>query len=189
MLGVDSLLYSKPIVDSTDGTDINRINIRQLTNYKDNHMADVFKLTKDGKAELKAELEKRLSERPAIAGRIATAREFGDLRENAEYSSAKEEQAKNESRISEIDHILKHSELIQAPAKADKVIVGSTVELEGNKGVKKFTVVGSVEANPSEGKISDESPIGQATLGKKLGDTVELKMPGGNNVFIIKSIS
>lgn len=152
-------------------------------------MADVFKLTKDGMDELKKEMQKRLEERPAIAERIAIARDFGDLRENAEYASAKEEQSKNEARIAEIDYILKHSQEIKLHASLDKVAVGNTVELKGDKGIKKVTIVGSVEANPSQGKISDESPIGQATLGKKVGDKVELKMPGGNNTFTIKSIS
>ncbi len=152
-------------------------------------MADVFKLTKSGKKDLEDELQRRAEERSAIAERIAIARDFGDLRENAEYASAKEEQSKNEIRIREIDHILKHCEIIKEAASKDVVGIGNTVELKGDKGTKKVTIVGSVEANPSEGKISDESPIGQATLGKKLGDTVELKMPGGSNVFTIKSIS
>lgn len=151
-------------------------------------MADVFKLTHDGKAELEKELHRRIDERSAIAERIAIAREFGDLRENAEYSSAKEEQSKNESRIAEIDKILKNSEIIKTPATNDVVTVGNTVELKGEKGSKTFTIVGSVEANPSEGKISDESPIGKATLGKKRGEAVELHMPTGVSTFTIENI-
>lgn len=152
-------------------------------------MADVFKLTREGIEELKAEFEKLMAERPAVAEAIATAREFGDLRENAEYAAAKEKQAKNESRISEIDHILKHSEIIKTPKTNDKVQVGNTVVLKGEKGSRTLTIVGSVEANPSEGKVSDESPIGKATLGKKLKDKVEIEMPAGVSVFTIEKIS
>src|SRR5665213_521723 len=141
-------------------------------------MNKLFRLTKQGVDELKAELVELTSQRSAVADRIKTAREFGDLAENAEYSSARQEQEKNESRISEIEHILQNAELIKAPRTARAVQLGSTVKLKGVGGkTKEFQVVGTVEADPLNGKISDESPIGQALLGKKVGDSVEIQTP------------
>lgn len=147
-----------------------------------------FRLTSAGIEELETELKSLVAERGPIAERIATAREFGDLSENAEYSSARQEQERTEARISEIEHILKNVELISAPKKKDVVELGNTVVLKGKK-EKSFTIVGSVEADPLEGKISDESPIGQALLGKKLGDKVEIKTPAETASYEITSVS
>jgi transcription elongation factor GreA len=138
-------------------------------------MKKLFRLTKDGVAELKAELGKLVGFRAAIADRIKTAREFGDLAENAEYQSARQEQDKNEARIGEIEHILQNVEIIKAPRPGSKVQLGSTVKLKNDGMTKQFQVVGTVEADPLNGKISDESPIGRALLGQKLGDDVEIK--------------
>ena len=151
-------------------------------------MKKQFHLTAEGVKELEKEQAELIAERGAIAERIKTAREFGDLSENAEYSAARQEQEKNESRIAEIDNILKNVEVIKQPKHKDIVELGNTVELKG-KSDKKFTIVGSVEANPMEGKISDESPIGQALLGKKLGEKVEIKTPAETASYTIKSIS
>lgn len=148
-----------------------------------------YKLTTTGVQELEAELARLLEQRPTVAERIKTAREFGDLSENAEYSAARQEQEKNESRIGEIENILENVEIISQPTHKDVIELGNTVELKGSKGNKKFSIVGSVEANPTEGKISDESPIGQALLGKKLGDDVEIKTPNATNSYKITSIS
>ncbi len=154
-----------------------------------NEVKKLFRLTADGVAELKAEQETLISRRSEIAEKIKTAREFGDLSENAEYSSAKLEQEQNETRIAEIDHILKNVDLIKDPKRTDKVQLGCTVELKGEKGSKVLTIVGTVEADPSEGKISDESPIGQALLGKKVGETVEIKTPAATTAYKIVKIS
>lgn len=138
----------------------------------------MFRLTKDGVNELKEELAQLKLERSSIADRIKTAREFGDLSENAEYQSARQEQDRNEARISEVEHILQNLELIESPRGDSKVQLGSRVELRSDNGkTKQFQVVGTVEADPLEGKISDESPIGKALLGKKVGDEVEIKTP------------
>jgi len=149
-----------------------------------------FRLTQSGINELEAELEGLLGERKAIAERIKTAREFGDLSENAEYQSARQEQEKNDARTSEIKHILQNVQVIKAPKAGGKVQLGSRVHLKSKDGKKKeFQVVGTVEADPLEGKISDESPLGQAVLGKKEGDEVEIKTPAETSTYKIVTIS
>ena len=150
----------------------------------------MFRLTRDGVEELKRELSLLIAERSSIAERIKTAREFGDLSENAEYQSARQEQDRNEARISEVEHILQNLEIIESPRSDSQVQLGSRVKLktEGGK-VKEFQVVGTVEADPLEGKISDESPIGKALLGKEEGDEVEIKTPTEVAVYKITSIS
>lgn len=152
-------------------------------------MKKLYRLTSEGVEELKAEQAELVSRRSEIADKIKTAREFGDLSENAEYSSAKLEQEQSENRISEIEYILKNVDLIKDPKRSDKVQLGCTVELKDSKGGKKsVTIVGTVEADPSEGKISDESPIGQALLGKKVGETIEIVTPAKTTTFSIVSI-
>ncbi|HUC88049.1 MAG TPA: transcription elongation factor GreA [Candidatus Binatia bacterium] len=139
-------------------------------------MKKLFRLTAEGVDELKAELANLLSNRTTIAERVKTAREFGDLSENAEYSSARQEQERNEARIEEVENILQNVEIIKKPRNDLHVQLGSTVKLKGVAGgTKEFQVVGTVEADPLSGKISDESPIGKALIGKKPGDKVEIK--------------
>lgn len=141
-------------------------------------MKKVFHLTKEGVAELRSEHDERVALRSEIADRIRSARELGDLAENAEYASARLEQEQNESRIAEVEHILQNVSLIKVTKGDTKVRLGSTVILKGKSGkTKEFQVVGTVEADPLSGKISDESPIGKALLGKKVGDKVEIKTP------------
>lgn len=151
-------------------------------------MKKSFHLTAEGIAELKAELAELVDQRGPIAERIKAAREFGDLAENAEYTSARQEQERVESRIAEIEHILLNVEVIKKPKGDSKVQLGSKVSLKGNGKTKEFQVVGTVEADPLNGKISDESPIGQALLGKKVGDQVEIKTPAETNTYKIASI-
>jgi transcription elongation factor GreA len=152
-------------------------------------MKKLFHLTQDGVAELKAELATLIASRSDIAEHIKTAREFGDLAENAEYQVARQEQEKNEARIAEIEHIIGNVEVIKAGAGGGKVRLGSKVKLEGAGKAKEFQVVGTVEADPLEGKISDESPIGKALLGKKLGEQVEIKTPAETAVYKISAIA
>jgi transcription elongation factor GreA len=152
-------------------------------------MKKQFKLTSEGVAELEAEQKALVANRSEVAERIKTAREFGDLAENAEYSSAKQEQDRAETRIGEIEHILKNAEVISAPKNKDIVELGNTVVLKNSKGEKEFTIVGSVEADPMDGKISDESPIGMALLGKKLGEEVEIKTPAETTKYKISKVS
>ena len=152
-------------------------------------MKKLFHLTEKGVKVLDAELKLLLSERGEISQRIKLAREFGDLSENAEYSSARQEQERAEARISEIDHILKNVDIISNSKNRDKVELGNTVVLKGKSGDKTFTVVGSVEADPLNGLISDESPIGKALLGKSIDETVEIITPVQTSQFTISAIS
>ena len=129
-------------------------------------------LTAEGKKELEKELDELIKSRPQIAERIATARAFGDLSENEEYSSARNEQKVAEGRILEIQEILKSAKIIRA-GKKDVVGLGATVELDMGGRKVEYALVGPTEANPLEGKISNESPIGKAIMGTKVGDTVD----------------
>ncbi len=148
-----------------------------------------FHLTKEGIEELTLELDSLIAERAEIAESIRTAREFGDLSENSEYQSARAAQERNESRISEIEHILQNVELIKTPHGSAKVQLGSKVRLKSDDGTtKEFQIVGTVEADPLNGKISDESPIGKALLGKHEKDEVEINTPIESIVYKIAEI-
>lgn len=146
-------------------------------------------MTKEGIAELQAEHDALVGRRGEIADAIKTAREQGDLSENAEYHAAKDDQERTEGRIAELEHILQNVEVITKPRSDSKVRLGSTVTLKGKTAEKVFQVVGTVEADPLNGKISDESPIGVALIGKKEGEEVEIKTPVDTNKFVIASIS
>lgn len=153
-------------------------------------MKKQYHLTAEGLAELKAELASLIEKRTEIAEAIATARSQGDLAENAEYHEAKEEQGRNESRIEEIETILASADVIAAPKDDNKVRLGSKVSLKNRDGSKKeFQIVGTVEADPLNGKISDESPIGRALIGKKEGEEVEIKTPADTTAYIIADIA
>lgn len=153
-------------------------------------MKKQFHLTKDGQKELQDELAVLISRRSSIAEEIAVARSQGDLAENAEYHAAKEEQGRQELRIEEIEHILQNAELIKAPKGDSKVQLGSKVKLRSKEGkTKEFQVVGTVEADPLNGKISDASPIGSALMGKKVGEEVEIKTPAETLSYTIVEIS
>lgn len=151
-------------------------------------MKKQYQLTLDGKIELEKELEELKAQRVAVAERIASARDFGDLRENEEYHAAREEQATMERRISEIEDILLNAEMITAK-NTSIVEVGNTVELETEGKKVIYTVVGPVEADPLEGKISNESPIGRALLGKKVDETVTIETPKATVEYKIVKIS
>ncbi|OVE79101.1 transcription elongation factor GreA [bacterium G20] len=153
-------------------------------------MKKLFNLTQDGLEELKEELKQLLGQRPIIADRIKQARELGDLSENAEYQTAREEQDRLESRIGELEHVVQNSKLIKKNKGKDQVKLGSSVKLKTADGqLKQFQVVGTIEADPSSGKISDESPIGKALIGKKVGDRFEVKLPTEDCVYKVISIS
>jgi len=153
-------------------------------------MNKLFHLTKQGVDELQAELEELIALRAVIADRIKTAREFGDLSENMEYSAARQDQERNENRITEIEHILKNVAVIKDPKSNGKVVLGSTVKLRTEDGrTKEFQVVGTVEADPLNGKISDESPIGRALMGRKEGEAVEIKTPIETALYKIADIA
>lgn len=147
-----------------------------------------FHLTKEGVAELEKELAHLEAAKLEIADRIKTAREYGDLSENAEYQTARQDQEKNDSRINEVRHILQNVEIIKKPKSGGKVQLGSSVKLKNGKTMQ-FQVVGTVEADPLNGKISDESPIGRALLGKAVGDSVEIKTPVETATYKVVEIS
>ena len=151
-------------------------------------MKKKFRLTSAGVQELKTELEFLIAKRADLAEAIRSARELGDLSENAEYQSARADQEKSETRVSEIENILANVEVIKKPT-GGKVQLGSTVKLSASGKTKEFQVVGTVEADPLSGKISDESPIGQALLGKVEGDSVEISTPSDSTTYKIISIS
>ncbi len=146
-----------------------------------------YSITIEGKKDLEKELEILKDRRGEIADKIAEARDFGDLSENAEYDAAREDQGITETRIAEIEEILKYAKVIKNSGKG-KVQLGSVVGLKLGKKTPTYTVVGPVEANPLESKISNESPIGKALMGKRIGDSVEIETPKGKLVYEIISL-
>lgn len=151
-------------------------------------MKKAYQITESGRTELEAELVELKSRRGEIADKIAEARDYGDLSENAEYDSAREEQGLVETRIAEIEDILMNAEIIKTK-RTNKIHVGSTVELKNGKTVATYTVVGPVEADPMSGKISNESPLGIALMDKVVGDKATITTPKGDTVYSIVSIS
>ncbi|MFN8388545.1 MAG: transcription elongation factor GreA [Anaerolineales bacterium] len=148
-------------------------------------------LTKEGYQKLQDELDYlRTAKRQEVANRLHEAMEGGELIENAEYEAAKNEQAFVEGRIQELDLLLATAKIIEdnGKKKGDVVHLGSKVTIkEGNFEAETFAIVGAAEANPREGKISNESPIGKAILNRKVGETVKVETPGGTyNVKILK---
>lgn len=150
-------------------------------------MNKVYQITESGQRELERELDELKSRRGEIADKIAAARDFGDLSENAEYDAAREAQGLLETRITEIETILQNASIIQA-GDSSTVTLGSTVELEANSKAVVYTVVGPVEADPLEGKVSNESPIGQALMGKAVGDTVTINTPKGELAYTVVAL-
>lgn len=150
-------------------------------------MNKVYQITESGQRELERELEELKSRRGEIADKIAAARDFGDLSENAEYDAAREAQGLLETRVTEIETILQNASIIQAGG-SSTVTLGSTVELEANGKTVVYTVVGPVEADPLGGKVSNESPIGQALMGKAVGDTVTISTPKGELAYTVVAL-
>ena len=149
-------------------------------------------LTKVGFQKLQEELDHlRTTKRMEVAARLHEAMEGGELIENAEYEAAKNEQAFVEGRIQELELLLATAQIIEENGKGkktDAIQVGTKVTIkEGNFDAETFIIVGAAEANPREGKISNESPIGKSILGHKVGETVKVETPGGTyNVKIVK---
>lgn len=149
-------------------------------------------LTAGGMAKLEDELDNlKAVKRREVADRIKQALDFGDISENSEYDQAKNEQAQLEERIAKIEHTLANARLIDEKSiNTDKVSIGSKVivrDIEYDEEME-YSIVGSAEANPHEGKISNESPLGSSLLGKKLGDIVNVKVPDGHVEYEVLSI-
>jgi transcription elongation factor GreA len=139
-------------------------------------------LTPEGQTKLEEELHHlETVRRREVGERIKEAKEFGDISENSEYDDAKNEQAWVESRIAEIGMILANATVIESPSRSTKVCLGCKVELKesGNGDVHVYQIVGSAEADPAHDRISNESPVGQAIMGKKKGEAVKVETPSG----------
>lgn len=150
---------------------------------------DNYYLTKERFEELKTELETLKSgKRREVAERLKQAKEFGDLSENSEYSEAREEQSRVESRIFELEDVLKKVVIINKGAVGDRVVIGSNVSVKKDGQVFRYQIVGSNEAKPESGKISNESPLGRAFLDKKVGESVQVTTPGGHVAYQILKI-
>jgi transcription elongation factor GreA len=146
-------------------------------------------LSREGLAKIRGELEAMTNVRRAeVAARIHDAKEHGDLSENAEYEDAKNEQAFVEGRIQTLEALIKNATIIDEHHSTDHVQIGSTVEVESGDGPEHFTIVGSAEANPVAGRISNESPVGRALLGKRKGEKIVVKVPAGDFTYKIVSI-
>lgn len=159
---------------------------------KKNNGPRVIQLTQQGMNELKAELQSLLEEKiPEVIRRVALARAHGDLSENAEYQNAREEQQLYEARAAEIEDIISHAKIVQQTRSSTTVGMGTTVKvsIKGKKGKTfTYTIVGEFEADPTEGKISSDSPIGKAFVGSKKGDTVTVQAPAGKIEYIIDEL-
>jgi len=150
---------------------------------------DRYYLTKERLEELKQELDGlKNTKRMEIAERLRHAKEYGDLSENSEYAEAREEQSLVEGRIFELEELSKKAVIIKKSEGSGKVEVGSTVTAKKNGQILQYTIVGSYEAKPEDGKISDESPLGRAFLGRKVGDDVTVNAPLGAVTYQITKI-
>src|SRR5215207_3584196 len=154
-------------------------------------MTEPIYLTEQGYADLRRELDELINvKRIELAKKLKAAVAEGDLKENADYHDAKEQQAFMEGRIQYLENILRSSKIIENTGKTDEVRLGSVVTIveEGAQEEEVYSIVGAAEANPREGKISHESPIGAALLGHRKGEKVRVNTPGGDVVFKIKRI-
>jgi transcription elongation factor GreA len=148
-------------------------------------------ITQEGLDKLNTELKELVEvRRPDVIARIKSAKELGDLSENAEYSSAKDEQSFIEGRIQELEDVIKHAKVVKDGNGDSKMIqIGSKVTIEVEGDTDTFELVGPAESDPARGKISTDSPVGQALLGHKEKETVSVKTPDGNVAYKIVSVA
>lgn len=143
-------------------------------------------ITREGYEKLEKEIEElKTVKRKEIASRIQEAKELGDLSENAEYQDAKNEQAFVEGRIAELETLLRQATIISKHQASNVVSVGSTITIRMDGGTKEYMIVGSKEADPTSGKISNESPFGRSFIGKRVGDVAEIETPRGKRTVEI----
>jgi transcription elongation factor GreA len=146
-------------------------------------------VSQEGLDKLNAELEDlRTVQRPIIIDRVATARSHGDLKENAEYEYARKEQSFIEGRIQTLEQMVRNAQVIDITEKSDSVRVGSTVEVESDGDTFTYAIVGPTEANPSQGRLSNASPVGRALIGARAGDSVSVELPSGSVVYRVLEI-
>lgn len=149
-----------------------------------------IQLTQEGFDSLKAELKELIDvKKPALLDRLAKARAMGDLRENSEYTAAKEDQGVIEGRIRELEELIKRAEIIQADTSNKSIQIGTSVIVETNGQQDTYHIVGEFEADPMNKKLSQTSPIGKALIGKNIGDQVEVDVPVGKLIFKIIDIN
>ena len=147
------------------------------------------KMTKDGLNALKSELEELVNEkRPKLVERLSNARQQGDLTENSDYANAKEELEFLDGRISELEEVLKNASVVSGNSRSQGVALGTKVTLKVNGDKHVYEIVGEWEADPAHKKISHESPLGQALVGKKVGEKVEVEAPAGKLTYKILAI-
>lgn len=152
-------------------------------------MSEQKYLTKDGLEKIQRELDELKNvKRKEIIERIAEAVKLGDLSENAEYHEAKDAQGQNESRIIMLEDVVKTAVIVEDTGEKGVVAVGRTITVQGPHGSKEFVIVGSAEANPLKGFISNESPLGQAFMGRTVGETAEVEAPSGTVRYKITAI-
>ena len=147
-------------------------------------------VTREGLERLRAELDElRDVKRPHIVAAIAEARSHGDLRENAAYDAAKHDQAMNEKRIADLETLLRNAEIMDTSAATDGTVrLGTTVVVEVDGDEERYTIVGAIEARPTQGLISNESPVGRALLGRREGETARVETPRGESRYKIVRI-
>lgn len=148
-------------------------------------------LTAEGLKKVTAEIDElKSAARPRVADRIREAKQFGDIAENAEYEAAKAEQSLIEGRIETLQHLLQNAVISEGPGKDGRVSVGSVVQLrEATSGEEtEYHIVGALEADPAENRISNQSPLGEALIGKKAGKTVKVHTPGGVRTYVIIAV-
>ena len=145
-------------------------------------------MTQSGLEKAQVELEALLIRRKEIIEKIKFAKEQGDLKENAEYHEAKNDMAFNESKILELEDLIRNAEIVSAPQSSQFVVLGSQIKVVGQRGEREFLIVGASEANPAESKISDESPLGQDFMHHSAGEEVEVETPAGIQKYTILEI-
>ena len=155
-------------------------------------MAQSLMMTEQGYQEMKRELDElKTVKRQEISEKIRVARGFGDLSENSEYDEAKTEQGKLYSRIAEVENLIENAEIIERSYETGKVVIGSTVRVHDldEDFEEEYTIVGSQEADPMSGRISDDSPFGRGLMGHAVGETVSVEAPAGMLRFKILEIT
>jgi transcription elongation factor GreA len=145
-------------------------------------------ISEKGLQDLRDELVERKGRRKGISEQISDAKELGDLSENFEYHAAKEEQALNETRIAQLEAMIQDAVIVEEQKGGDIVTLGVTFVVEAEGKEKTFQMVGATETDPLAGKISNESPLGQAFMGAKLGEMIEVTTPSGEKNYTIKAI-
>lgn len=147
-----------------------------------------YHMTQSGFEKAQVELEALILRRKEIVEKIKAAKEQGDLKENGEYHEAKNDMAFNESKILELEDLIRNAEVIESPNHSQFVALGSEIKVKNGVKEREFVIVGPTEANPAEGKISDESPLGQAFMHHAVGEDVEVETPAGVQKYTILEI-